>query len=173
MGGFPPDVPGQPTHADAVRTNIRSFADLGVRFVLTYAGAPEVEGLRIVHRSPLMTIAEVDGAAPYFEAPGCAVEARGREAASVTCEQPAMLMRRELWFPGWRVAVNGEGRALERSGPLFQKVELPAGRSEVAFTYRPPWFGALALLFAAGVAAMLPVTRLRRRAAAWRMADAG
>ncbi|HYZ61795.1 MAG TPA: YfhO family protein, partial [Acetobacteraceae bacterium] len=174
MGGFPPDVPGQPSHADALRANLPAFADLGVRYVLTFAGTPALEGLTRVHQTPLMAIYEIPGAAPYIDAGACEVVASGRDAATATCKQPATLTRRELWFPGWRVSVNGQAQEVQRSGPLFQGVDLPPGRSEIVFTYRPPGFAVCAALFAAGAAAvLLPFVRPRRRTPAPALVHAG
>ncbi len=127
--------------------------DLAPYLALHYAGGP---ALQLVHRSELMSIFEVPGAAPYFAAAGCTIVPHGREQVTASCPQPSNLLRRELWYPGWQVTVNGTDAALHRQGELFQSVELPPGASEIRFAYRPPGLPACLGVFVLGVVAMLP-----------------
>jgi hypothetical protein len=72
---------------------------------------------------------------------------------------PARLAHLEAWFPGWICTVNGEDCPIERVGGTFRSIEVPAGRSDILFQYRPSsWrigvalfgfglFGWLGLLF--------------------------
>lgn len=50
---------------------------------------------------------------------------------------PGFLYLADQFFPGWRVQVNGEEHELLRANYTFRLVEIPAGDSEVVFTYRP------------------------------------
>ncbi|MDZ5647260.1 hypothetical protein [Nitrospirillum sp. BR 11828] len=89
--------------------------------------------------------------APFFQADGCAVTATTRTAATLDCPAPTALTRRELYLPGWTVTVNGRDSPVLREGELFQGVALPAGRSVVAFRYRPPFMPLGYAAFAAGL----------------------
>lgn len=123
--------------------------------------------LPVVHQSPVMTIYELPHPAPYFEAPGCIVVPQSRLSASVRCERPSRLVRRELWYPGWRSTRDGTDQPMAREGALFQAVDVPAGSSSVAFAYRPPGFRAFMLVFLLGAATvLLPPGLVRRRATA-------
>ena len=54
-----------------------------------------------------------------------------------------------------------ERRLIETPGELFQRVELPAGRSEVRFAYAPPGIGWAWLSAALALAALLLPYRRR------------
>ena len=139
--------PGRTVHAQS------EFADMAPDLPLHYAGLPT---LRAVHRSSAMTIFEIPGAAPYFDAPGCTIAPRDREHVATRCPGPAHLLRRELWYPGWHAAINGAAADVQRDGELFQQIDLPAGAADVRFSYSPPGLMPALALFALGLLALLP-----------------
>jgi hypothetical protein len=47
------------------------------------------------------------------------------------------LVLSDVWYPGWRVSVDGELATLERADYLFRAVEVPAGTHQIKFAYRP------------------------------------
>ena len=51
-------------------------------------------------------------------------------------DQLAYLLLNDKFDPDWRVTVNGRPRPIFRANFLVRGVEIPAGRSEVVFTYR-------------------------------------
>ena len=51
-------------------------------------------------------------------------------------DQPAYLLLNDKFDPDWRVTVNGRPTRMFRANFLVRGVEIPAGRSEVVFTYR-------------------------------------
>ena len=91
-----------------------------------------------VYAGGAMRIDEVPGAAPYATAPGCTLQLRDRDYMVASCASISHLTRLELNYPGWRASLNGRAVTILRSGEIFQSVTLPAGRSVVRFTYRPP-----------------------------------
>jgi hypothetical protein len=110
---------------------------------------------------------ELPGHSPYFEPLGskCRIDEAKRTSAIITCDGSATLVRRELFFPGWTATVGGkETLILEHKG-LFQEIALPAGRSDVRFSYAPPHIGWAWLAAALGAGALLAplASRLRRR----------
>lgn len=65
----------------------------------------------------------------------------------------------EVWYPGWRAFLDGEGVPILRANYLFQAVRVAPGEHEVFFVYRPTAFYAgaalslltMALLFVAWI----------------------
>ena len=77
----------------------------------------------------------------------------------------ALLVTPELFYPGWRVYVDGERAEIYRANYLFRGVFVGAGRHEVEFIYRPSSFraGAIISVLAIGlVGAMLSADQGRR-----------
>ncbi|MCK9555531.1 YfhO family protein [bacterium] len=52
----------------------------------------------------------------------------------------ALLATSELYYPGWKVFINGEKSEFLRINSLFRGVLLPEGRSKVEMVYRPYLF---------------------------------
>jgi hypothetical protein len=100
-----------------------------------------VPGLTKVYGDTVMAIYELPAPSPYFESTECRVASAERERVSTDCPAPGRLVRRELFFPGWRATVNGAAAPVGLHRDLFQEVTLPAGRSEVRFEYAPPGIG--------------------------------
>jgi len=89
-----------------------------------------------------------------------------RVTAAIEAPWQGWLVLLDQDFPGWRVTVDGKVARAARAFGLFRAVEVPAGRHEVVWEYRP-------LSFALGLALSLPaiaiavvagaVSALRRR----------
>jgi hypothetical protein len=75
------------------------------------------------------------------------------------------LVLADVWYPGWRCAVDGREATLYRGDYLFRAVELPEGAREVVFTFEPESYrrGRLislaALLLAACGVALAPLRK--------------
>ncbi|MCY0876853.1 MAG: YfhO family protein, partial [Firmicutes bacterium] len=77
---------------------------------------------------------------------------------------PTVLVRRELYFPGWTAKVNGKSVPIHEYKSLFQSIQVPAGRSTVVFTYLPPHENWATAGFAIGAAlVILPPIFWRRK----------
>ena len=105
------------------------------RFTSTPTNRPRVFSDR------LLDIYALPNAAPYDEdtSGNCVLTPLGRLTVTAHCRAPGRLIRRELFYPGWRVTIDGRPARLARAGDLFQSVALPSGPSRVTFTYRPSW----------------------------------
>ncbi|MGZ5035869.1 MAG: hypothetical protein ACXWG8_09570 [Usitatibacter sp.] len=166
---------GDHTASQELRRNLGAYQQAAVKFVVApgesdpFATGPGTrdESVRKVYRDALLTIYELPEPKPYFEAVSgpCTVRASERTAASVECAAPGILVRRELYFPGWSASVDGIEARISEYGGLFQAIEVPAGRSEVRFRFAPPhvewaWLAMLlAILSLAAPPIKLPWTK--------------
>jgi hypothetical protein len=148
FNGNYPRAPGQRDAAEELRRNIADYRAAGVKFVLVPPGAdpfgapgdPAREGVRLAYESAAMRIFELSSPSPYFDPVkgNCAVSASTRTLARLDCAGPGTLVRRELYFPGWRAEVNGREMPIWPYESVFQAIDLPTGSSEVRFRYAPP-----------------------------------
>ncbi len=162
-GGLRAD-PNGPSAAEALLSRQAAYAAIGVRYVVT--AGQDLPGLPEVFRAPSGTrIYQLDGAAPYFAAPGCQLEVRDRTHLSASCEAPATLVRLEMAMPGWHAWVGDAAVDIVTTGGIFQSVALPAGRSDVVFAFRPPFMRWAYAACVTGAAATLAGLRRARRGA--------
>jgi hypothetical protein len=84
-----------------------------------------------------------------------------RVVVRVEATVPGFLFLADQDFPGWRAQVNGVPRPILRADYTFRAVEVPAGPSDVVFTYSP-WSVRLgAIISLATVAALVPLAGRR------------
>jgi hypothetical protein len=83
-------------------------------------------------------ILELPDADDYFSAAkgGCSLTVESKTALQASCRAADTLIRRELFYPGWRAGINGNPTMM-RSSEIFQAIDLPSGNSRVEFSYRP------------------------------------
>jgi hypothetical protein len=112
--------------------------------------------VRVFHEGGV-DIFELPAAAPYAETSGgpCQLTVIDREHMHVSCAAPARLIRRELMFPGWTARVNGHSATIDTQGEIFQAVALPAGVSDTVWRYLPLHANAIAIIFTAGMLALI------------------
>jgi hypothetical protein len=146
IGSIPPDEPGQETRAEALARRADAFAAIGVRYVLAPVNSDPFHGAPAeprIFRSAIADVFELPNPAPYVEARGaaCVLTQTVRETVSAVCDAPATLVRREFFDAGWRARVNGTPATVTPIDEIFQAVSLPAGKSEVRFTFAPLYTG--------------------------------
>ncbi len=114
-----------------------------------------------VYRDTLVDIYELPNAAPYFEALSgpCRLTVQNRTTLTTTCDAPGQLVRRELYFSGWRATINGAETEIAPYGQVMQSVKLPVGTTEIRFSYAPPYAGLAWAAMALGLLGMLPFRR--------------
>jgi hypothetical protein len=127
--------------------------DSGARPALVLRYRPSGPTFSRVYADPLVDILSVPGPAPYYGAAGadCRLQARDRLAVVSDCAAPGRLVRRELFFPGWRARLNGHPVPIARAQTIFQSVALPPGRATIEFRYAPPGIEAATLAMLAGL----------------------
>ncbi|TWB68736.1 hypothetical protein FBZ87_11045 [Nitrospirillum amazonense] len=153
-----------PVQPDGIRTQALdggfAFEEQAPKLSLTLsADGP----LRPVFRDSVMTVYELDNATPYFTAEGCTLDVQSREALVANCPAAAALRRLELAMAGWSATVNGVAQSVAADGPLFQRVELPAGWSVVTFHFRPPFMPLGYALFLLGLVSLAASTWWNRQ----------
>jgi hypothetical protein len=122
--------------------HLPAFAGAGAKYIGIVpaqdglAGAP---GLRLVFKNETVNLYEVANAAPYATAGAdCGLVVVSRQKMRSDCAAPAVLTRRELFYPGWHAVVNGAAVPVSAEG-IFQRIGLPAGPAVVQFWYMPDW----------------------------------
>jgi len=79
------------------------------------------------------------GSGPGTAAPRVSAGFNGT-AFTVRTSTPGWLVMADMYYPGWRVRVNGRDARLLRADYALRAVAVPAGVSHVVLTYRPPGF---------------------------------
>jgi hypothetical protein len=157
------------TAAAELRRNLPAYEWLGVKYVVAPGNQNpfvDIKGQmpRPVYADGSMSIYELADPRPYFESPTgmCTLEPRDRTHLVAKCAGPETVVRRELFFPGWRATVNSRDAPIAEHESLFQAIALPMGKSEVLFEYSPPHVGwAWLASFAALAAWIFPSVRRR------------
>jgi hypothetical protein len=82
----------------------------------------------------------------------------GRWRARVSVPEPAYLVQREAWYPGWRARVDGTEVPVLRADVLYRAVALPPGEHTVELWFEPASFQRGMLLSVLGLAGCLILT---------------
>lgn len=124
---------------------------------LGFMSADQDGAAKLVYSKQDMNIYELPKPKPYFEVLGgpCTLRSLTRVLVEANCSSRAELLRRELFYPGWQVRVNGSRVPLERANEIFQRVDLSAGEQTIAFEYKPSHFLLIELGFGLGLLGLL------------------
>jgi hypothetical protein len=151
----------------AFTSNIPAYEQVGVQYLSLPAGTAlplsAARQMRMIAHDNALDIWELPHPAPYAEAPNCTVKLTSRQQMETDCTENSILLRRELFYPGWHARVNGRSSAITLANEIFQAVPLPAGHSQVDFFYRPTNIrAACALALTALALWLVGVLRARR-----------
>ncbi len=94
----------------------------------------------VVYSDKIMDIIQLKNPSPYFDVlnGNCSINSISREHADAVCKSPDTLIRRELFYPGWKAYINGNATKIFDNEGIFHAIELPEGHSEIKFSYAPP-----------------------------------
>lgn len=143
----------------------RFLDDFAVRFAICRAGGSEERRLLAMpHWRPLgsgiyfFRVFEYEAAQPLYRWSG-AVSASAflpaRRSFGVDSPAGGPFQHLEQNLPGWSASLDGKPVPIERAGGVFQLVQVPPGRHDLVFEYRPiDLYAGAALSFAALTALM-------------------
>ncbi|MGH7643886.1 MAG: hypothetical protein ACRENX_12910 [Candidatus Dormibacteria bacterium] len=138
--------PHGPSPWQQFTTYFRNYESIGVKYVVLSTPAmptviPSRLGLRKVYSDRVATIFRLPHPSRLFQAQSdhCRLRPVTLTSVVVTCHSAANLLYREQYLPGWSATVRGMSVAVHPSGPLFQEVRVPGGRTVVDFRYQPEY----------------------------------
>jgi hypothetical protein len=155
--GYSRTDPAGPSALEEFGRNIDEFENASVKYLVADPRqvTPDFaaqHGLKLVFSDQLAEIFALPEPKLYFEsAPACALTYQSRDQVVVDCRSKATLVRREQYMPGWAASVNGLNRQVKPDQEVFQKVDVPAGKSVVKFIYNPPFIGLGYVALALGI----------------------
>jgi uncharacterized membrane protein YfhO len=121
--------------------------------------APVSRAKLIAQRSPTAHSTQASGTAEFEE------DGLNRVVLKTQAEMESLLVLSDTYYPGWRVAVDGEPADIEPHPPVFRAVELRNGRHTVEWQYDPASFRIglfISLLAASLLAAVCAESSWRR-----------
>ncbi|MBV1837252.1 hypothetical protein [Acetobacter estunensis] len=127
----------------------------GVAFQRTLPDSPT-----LIYSSMANDLYRFPHPAPYFEAGNtCTADIWSRDHVRVKCSAASSLIRRELMMAGWTASLNGKITIPDTEDELFQRIKVPAGETDVTFSFSPPgmmrgWGGMAIGLMALGCSAV-------------------
>lgn len=111
-----------------------------------------------VYHDFLMDIFETPHPEPYYSVSSggpCRLEARKRDSLHAVCDAPAVLVRRELYMPGWHAFASGKRIEAKPYRKIFESFDLPQGDSYLRFAYVPPYAKLAAVGTLAAIVALI------------------
>jgi hypothetical protein len=121
--------------------HLPAFAGAGAKYIGIVPGQDGLAGkpgLRLVYQNDTVNLYELAAAAPYAQTGAdCGLVVVNRQEMRSDCKAPSVLLRRELFYPGWHAVVNKVEVPVAPDGDIFQRVNLPAGPAEIRFWYMP------------------------------------
>jgi len=133
-----------PSPLQQFTTYFRNYEQIGVKFLVVPAttasrSIPAGLGMRRVFADPVAIIYRLPHPSPFYQSDsiGCRVKAINEMVVDVLCTSPGIILRREMYFPGWTATLAGRELRIQRADSIFQAVRVPAGRSIIRFNYQP------------------------------------
>ncbi len=127
------------------KNNESNYENIGVKYIIAYTNmsAPikkSLRGVRMVYSDPLISIWETPHHSHYYSIirGQCNIIKKSYETVEARCYTPAILLRRELFMPGWAATVNDSSVAVSADDGIFQTIPLAAGKNMVRFQFAPP-----------------------------------
>lgn len=158
--------PSQSYDAEQLADTSGVMAGRTALITLSYRPAPAVRD-PLVYQDSTMDIYELPGYAHFysFSGSGYKLEAESWNHVTISADKKGLLVRRELYFPGWTATVNGRPVPILPFKGLFESLIVPQGRSVVSFSYTPPGSGEaeVAMLLAILILLYPSIRELRRQ----------
>jgi hypothetical protein len=159
--------------------HFKSYEKASVKYLLAPRSLTLIPRLTALGVKPVFhdadtTIYELPHPRSFFTS-SCSIKSPNDDLAYADCgSSGATLLRTELSMKGWSVTVNGRPVTVTTISGVYQRVDLPAGKSVVRYSFLPPHehpalaIGTVALVFLVGSwilevrPALVPRRRRRR-----------
>ena len=142
MGTYTDD-PNKSSKAEFL-DHLEAYQDVSVKYVVAAKGqftADEVSkyDLNLAYKDTSVAIYSLPSTRPYVSTTRpCKIEYSSRDLMKLNCSENTQLIRRELYFPGWQVKINGKTQTINKKR-IFQTINIPKGQSIVEFSFYPPY----------------------------------
>lgn len=132
--------PTKPNETQNLVSTVDSYPNMGLQL---YLGIDDNKvPPKKVYQDDLMAIYKLSDYKPYFELLGsnssCSINEISRTEVVANCSQSDTLIRRELFFPGWKASINGKDVKISIYKEIFQTINLNRGKNIIRFKYSPP-----------------------------------
>lgn len=125
--------------------HISRYQDIGVAYLVTEPGqlpssTMEREHMRLVYSDEAADIYRLPAPREMYNvlSGNCRLSDETIDNLTADCKSSAVIVRRELYMPGWSASTTGQSLTVRSNAHLFQSVVLEPGRSTVTFTFLPP-----------------------------------
>ncbi len=139
-------ITGITEQENELAAHFQAYEDASVKYLLIsdkISLLPSLKklGVRPVYEDTvnIATIYEMPHPRAFFTTKAnCTVTSTSDNAATTTCTKQSTLLRTELEMKGWRAYVNGHEVPITTSQGVYQTIKVPAGTSQVTYTFNPP-----------------------------------
>jgi hypothetical protein len=136
--------------------HVAAYEGAGVRYVVVPASGLDASGepwparssephgapspYRLAYSDTVARVYELPEPEPLYHVAGgsCTVEGQSLDTVEVTCSKPSLLVRTELFMPGWRASVGDRPVRVKDVEGGVEGVSVPSGTSLVEFSFFPP-----------------------------------
>jgi hypothetical protein len=126
----------------------KNYEATGVKYILTNSKKPlnalknKILGIKLVYHDSLMDIYKLPNPSSFYSITSggqCKLTSEKISSLRAACKSGAILIRRELYMPGWHAVINGKRKPVLSYKKIFESVKLPAGKSSINFYFIPPY----------------------------------
>jgi hypothetical protein len=125
-------------------THISAYEKIGVSYLVVKPGQVPTAVARPAHLQLVFISSNVDiyrlpTSVPMFsvKSGNCQLSRQTVSSVHVDCKTPAVMVRHELFMPGWSAATRGVPLGVQSATGVFQEVGLAPGSATVTFTFIP------------------------------------
>ena len=141
----------------------KNYESMGVKYILTNSKKPlnplknKMFAIKLVYHDSLMNIYKLPHPSLFYlitSGGPCKLTSESIDTLKAVCSSGAMLIRRELYMPGWHAAINDNAKSVSSYEKILESVKLPAGKSVVHFYFLPPYIKYALWAFILGLAGL-------------------
>ena len=122
-----------------IKNKFTNKFDLNI--ILVY-GLRNTIGINRVYSDKYVNVWKLSDYAPYFSLKNkndCILNVLDRSKVYTDCQSQTVLIRHELYMPGWKASLNSRFFNVLPYESIFQSIRIPAGKQIIIFSYQPPF----------------------------------